>query len=401
MRRRVVITGMGPVSNIGTGIAEFSASLRAGKLGTGPVGSFDTTGFLQTMGGEIPGFDAAGILRRLDPAAGRFGRTALFSAAAARLAADDAGLELRGSRTAVIMSTTSGEMPTLVNMTRDWHVSGLGKPDPQAAAAVSASQLGLAAAHELGTVGEVGTIGTACAASNYAIGYAYDLISIGQADTAVAGGADSVNRFTHAAFHRLGSLAAEVCRPFDADRDGMVAAEGGVALVLEELERAEARGARVYAEVLGYGMNCDAKHPAAPDSESIARCYRIAHRRAGVTPDQIDYVCAHGTATKANDLAENQALRAVFGVRPPPVSAIKSMLGHAMGAASGFGAVACALSVSEGFLPPTVNHRRTDPEIVGLDVVPNQSRDADVRIAQNNGYAFGGNNAVVILGRVR
>jgi 3-oxoacyl-[acyl-carrier-protein] synthase II len=400
-RRRVVITGMGPVSNIGTGIADFSDSIRRGRRGTKPIQAFDTTGFLQTVGGEISDFRPDDVLRRISSEEGRWGRTALFAASAARLAADDASLDLSGSGAATVMGTTFGEMPAFVDMAEEWRRSGWSPPDPRIAAQAPASQLGLAAAHELGAKGEVITLGTACAAGNYALGYAYDLLSLGEADIAVAGGADSVNRFTHAGFHRIGALAADVCRPFDMDRDGMLPGEGGVALVLEVLEQARARGARVYAEVLGYGMTCDAKHPVAPDVESIARCFRTAHRRAGVAPEQIDYICAHGTGTKTNDLVEAKAMRAVFGAKPPPVSSIKSMLGHTMGAASGFGAVACALSVFLGFLPPTINHRVTDPELVGLDLVPNESRDGAVRVAQNNGFAFGGNNAVALFGSVR
>lgn len=400
-RRRIVITGLGPVSNIGTGVTEFARSIRGGRRGTKPIESFDTTGFLQTVGGEIADFEPAGILRRVRSHTGQWGRSSLFAAAAARLAVQDAELELGGSRAAVIIGTTSGEVPAFVEMARRWRGSGWGVPDRRVAAQAPASRLALAAAAELGTEGEVITLGTACAAGNYALGYAYDLLSMGQADIAVAGGADSVNRFTHAGFHRMGALAADVCRPFDMHRDGMLPGEGGVALVLEVLDHAAARGARIYAEVLGYAMTCDAKHPVAPDAESIARCIRTAHRRAGVTPDQVDYICAHGTGTRTNDLVETQAVRAVFGDEPPPISSIKSMLGHAMGAASGFGAVACALSISRGFLPPTVNHQVTDPDLAGLDLVANRSRDEPVRIAQNNGFAFGGNNAVVVLGGAR
>ncbi|MER6421953.1 beta-ketoacyl-[acyl-carrier-protein] synthase family protein [Streptomyces sp. NPDC001137] len=398
MRRRVVITGMGPVSNIGIGIGEFSSSVRHGKCGTSPVKSFDTTGFHHIHGGEIADFEPSRHLRRLRPDDGHWGRTSLLAATAVRLAVDDAELDVADTETAVVVGTTFGEIPALVDMTENWLHNGWGPPDPLTAAQAPASKLALAAARELGTRGEAMTIGTACAASNYALGYAYDMLSMGQADVAVAGGADSVNRFTHAGFHRLGAVAAEVCRPFDRDRDGMLPGEGGAALVLESFEHAEARGARVYAEVLGYAMTCDAKHPTAPDGDSIARCMREAHRRAGVAPEQIDYICAHGTGTVTNDLVESQAVFDVFGENPPPISSIKSMLGHTMGAASGFGAIASALSVSMGFLPPTINHAVTDPRLAKLDLVPNASRSAPVRVAQNNGFAFGGNNAVSLFG---
>jgi 3-oxoacyl-[acyl-carrier-protein] synthase II len=153
--------------------------------------------------------------------------------------------------------------------------------------------------------------------------------------------------------------------------------------------------------MLGYAMTCDAKSAVAPDAESITRCMQTAHRRAGVTPDQVDYICAHGTGTRLNDSVEAAAVHAAFGEKPPPISSIKSMLGHAMGAAAGFGGIACAVSIHCGFLPPTINHRITDPTLAGLDVVPNQSREEAVRIAQNNGFGFGGNDAVVIFGSVR
>ncbi|MDQ1018919.1 beta-ketoacyl-[acyl-carrier-protein] synthase family protein [Streptomyces afghaniensis] len=396
--RRIVITGMGPVSNIGVGIADFSAALQLGKSGVGPVCSFDSTGFLRTVAGEVNGFRPTDIVRRIDPASGEWGRSALFAASAARLAAEDAGLDVSGARTAVVMGTTSGELASVVAMAEEWHDHGYGAPDPFLAGQVAASKLSLAAARELEVTGETVTLGTACSAANYALGYAHDLLSSGEADVAVAGGADSVTRFTHAGFHRLGALAQDHCRPFDRDRDGMLPAEGGVALVLETLDAAQARGARIYAEVLGYGMSCDAKHPVAPDADSIARCITTAHRRAGIRPEDIDYICAHGTGTKTNDLVESQALRLVFGDRIPPTSSIKSMLGHTMGAASGFGAVACALSITEKFLPPTINHRTFDPNLPGLDPVPNERRTARVRYAQNNGFAFGGNNAILILG---
>ncbi|MFE9440026.1 beta-ketoacyl-[acyl-carrier-protein] synthase family protein [Streptomyces sp. NPDC006602] len=398
MGRRVVITGLGPVSNIGTGISSFTKALRRGLCGTRPIKGFDTTGFLKTAGGEVPDFRPYEILRRITPADRGWGRTALFAAAAARLAADDAALDLNGTPAAVVMGTTFGEIPAVVGMAEQWKRNGWGLPDPQAAAQASASNLALVASRELGTVGEPVTLGTACAAGNYALGHAFDLITTGETDIAVAGGADSVNRFTHAGFHRMGALAADVCRPFDVDREGIITGEGGVALVLEERTHAKARGARVYAELLGYGMTCDAKHPVSPDAASIIRCFRLAHSRAGVTPDQVDYICAHGTGTRMNDAVEAAAVRTVFGGKAPPISSIKSMVGHTMGASSGFGAVACALSISEGFLPPTVNHRLTDPEATGLDIVSNQSRDGVVRIAQNNGFAFGGNNAVVMFG---
>ena len=398
MPRRVVITGIGPVSGIGVGVAEFGAGLRAGRSGVGPITSFDTTGFERFVAGEVRDFRPERFLRRLD--AERWGRSALFAAVSARLAMTDAGLDEAGPRMAVAVGTTGGEQVPFVEMIRAWHDQGPGVPDPRVAGKVAASRLGLAVARELGASCEAVTLATACAAGNYAIGHAFDLIALGEADIAVAGGAESVGRFVHAGFHRLGALAAERCSPFDRDRSGILVAEGGIALVLESLDRALARGTRIYAEVLGYAMTCDARHPVAPDAESIARCMRLAHKRSGISPDQVDYICAHGTGTRVNDLVESTAVREVFGNQAPPMSSIKSMLGHTMGAASGFGAAACALSITQGFLPPTVNYRAADPELPGVDPVANVSRAAEVTVAQNNGFAFGGNNAIVMLGRI-
>ncbi|WNI18964.1 beta-ketoacyl-[acyl-carrier-protein] synthase family protein [Actinacidiphila sp. ITFR-21] len=396
MNRRVVITGIGPVSEIGVGVHAFGEGLRAGRSGVGPITSFDTTGFERVVAGEVRDFRPQDILRRLSPA--DWGRSSLFAAAAARLAVEDAGIDPPPTRTAAVVGTTTGELLPLVDITASWHENGIGVPDREAAAKLPTSRLGLAVAEELGLRGEAVTLGTACAAGNYAIGHAYDLITLGEADVAVAGGADSVNRFLHAGFHRLGALTAERCSPFDRDRSGILTAEGGVALVLETLDSARDRGARIYAEILGWAMTCDARHPVAPDADSIARCVRLAHKRAGVSPDQVDYICAHGTGTRTNDLVESTAIRSVFGEQPPPMSSIKSMLGHTMGAASGFGAAACALSIHDGFLPPTVNHVTHDPQLAGVDPVPNRSRSTEVRVAQNNGFAFGGNNAIVMLG---
>ncbi|TDV54807.1 beta-ketoacyl-[acyl-carrier-protein] synthase family protein [Actinophytocola oryzae] len=398
MRPRVVITGIGPVSNIGTGVTEFADALRAGRSGIGPIESFDATGFERTRAGEVRGFEPGELLTRLSEE--DWGRSSLFAAAAARLAVTDADLTPPDGRTAVVIGTTGGELVPLVDMAESWYHNGFDTPDRDLANKLPGSRLAIAVGAELGVRCEAVTLGTACAAGNYAVGYASDLIASGAADVAIAGGADSVGRFFHAGFHRLGALAGEKCSPFDADRAGMLTAEGGIALVLERLDAAQARGARIYAEVLGYGMTCDAAHPVAPDADSIARCMRVAHKRSGITPDQVDYICAHGTGTRTNDLVESTAARAVFGSRVPPMSSIKSMLGHTMGAASGFGVAACALAITDGFLPPTINHVTPDPELAGIDPVPNVSRPAGVTITQNNGFAFGGNNSIVIMGRV-
>jgi 3-oxoacyl-[acyl-carrier-protein] synthase II len=395
---RVVITGLGPVSSIGTGRAAFAAALRAGRSGISPIRGFDPTGFPHTHAGEVHDFDPA-LLRRLSAA--QWGRTSRFAAAAGRLALTDAGLDTGTGHAGVVIGTTSGESSIVDALAADVVRGGYGAWESPPLRQLAAGRLAHAVSVELGLTGESVTLATACAAGNYAIGYAFDVLAAGEADLMLAGGADSLSRFAHAGFFRLGALAERSCAPFDANRSGILVGEGGAVLVLETLEHARSRGARVYAEVLGYGTNCDAEHMVAPNAGSIAACIRTAHHCAGVKPGDVDYVCAHGTGTPANDSAEVRALREVFGDRLPPTSSVKSMLGHTLGAASAFGAIASALAIDEGFLPPTINWSRADPEFAGLDPVPNVSRAATVRVVQNNGFAFGGNNAVLVLGEYR
>jgi 3-oxoacyl-[acyl-carrier-protein] synthase II len=402
MRRRVVITGLGPVSSIGIGMRQFREAIQAGMSGIAPITSFDTTGFPYTSASEVQGFDAASVVRHIRPE--EWGRSSLFSAAAARLAFEDAGLADDGvdpALAAAVIGTTSGESQVAEALTARVLASGFESVPAGLLAQLPAERLANAVSAELGLDGESITISTACSASNYAVGYAYDLVSTGEADVALAGGADSVCRWAHAGFYRLGALAEKACTPFDRDRSGIVTGEGGAVVALEAAERAQRRGARPYAEVLGYGLNCDASHMVAPNMESIAACMRLAHRNAGIVPGDVDYVSAHGTGTPANDSVEAQALLEVFGDRVPPVSSIKSMLGHTMGAASGFGLIASSLAIAHGFMPPTINYKTADPAIPWIDPVPNQARDAKVTIVQNDGFAFGGNNAIVVLGAAR
>ena len=260
------------------------------------------------------------------------------------------------------------------------------------------SRLSIDIARELGLAdAEAVTIPTACAAGNYAIGYGFDAVADGEVDVALCGGVDALLRMTFVTFYRLGTIAPQTCQPFDRNRKGILTGEGGAMLVLEDLDSAVARGARIYAEVLGYGLACDAHHPVAPDQRSVARCIARAHANAGISPGQVDYISAHGTGTKANDVTEVAAIRQVFAGNTPPVSSLKSMLGHAMGAASALAAAGCALALDNGFIPPTINHTEDDPEI-DIDCVPNVARQAQLRVVQNDSLAFAGNDAVLILG---
>lgn len=399
---RVVVTGLGPVSSIGIGIGDFGEALRRGVSGIAPIASFDTTGFPHAHAGEVKGFRPEEHLRRIDPRG--WGRAGQYAAAAARLALADGGLDLDDldqadrRRVGTVVGTVGGEAPVLEELVAQEVAAGdMTAMSPELLRQVPTCRLSHAVSAELRLEGESLTVGTACSASNYALGYAFDLLADGEADVMLAGGADTTCRWALAGFERLGSLADAACSPFDRDRQGLLVGEGGAMVMLETLDHALARGARPYVEVIGYGLNCDADHPVSPNADRIAACMRLSHERAGIKADEVDYICAHGTGTPANDAAEGRATREVFGEHPPPISSIKSMLGHAMGAASALGAMACTLAITEGFLPPTINADTLDPDLSGLDVVPNHARPATVRIAQNNGFAFGGNNAIVIF----
>ncbi|HEX7659406.1 MAG TPA: beta-ketoacyl-[acyl-carrier-protein] synthase family protein [Pseudonocardiaceae bacterium] len=400
MSRRVVITGVGPVSSIGIGAEAFGEGLRAGRSGVSPISSFDPTGFPHIMAGEVREFDPKSMLSRISPR--NWGRTSQFAAAAARLAVRDAGIdptELARSAAGSCMGTTGGESQVLEALTGDSLTVGFAGVDHELMGHVPASRLAAAVNRELGLTGEALTVSTACSASNYAVGHAYDEIRTGEADYMLAGGADSVGRWSHAGFYRLGAVAKEQCRPFDKDRSGIITGEGGAVVFLESLDSALARGARIYAEVLGYGINCDASHMTAPNKDSIVACIKLAHRNAGIKPSDVDYICAHGTGTPANDLAEATAVSEAFDGTPPPISSVKSMLGHTMGAACGFSIIASVMGIHDSFLPPTINFAELDPKMPPIDPVPNETRYQPVNIAQVNGFAFGGNNAITIFGR--
>jgi 3-oxoacyl-[acyl-carrier-protein] synthase II len=398
--RRVVVTGIGIVCSTAVGVADFASALRAGRCGAGPITLFDTAGFAHAQGCQVTGFDPARWLRRVPP--GEPGRAAGFAAAAGRMAVRDAGLveeELRQRRGLVSIGTTDGgsyELDLAVEQEIERGPDGI---DAVLVRQTAAGDLSAVVARELGLSRvEAVTVATACSAGNYAIGDGLDALRAGEVDFALCGGADALSRRNFTGFYRLGLLSPDLCRPFDSDRRGVLTGEGAAVLVLEAAEAARARGARVYAEVLGFGLNCDARHAMAPDREGVARCMRLALRDAAVKPDEVDVVSAHATGTKLNDSTEAGAILDVFGPRPPRVFGLKAMLGHTMGAASAMGAAACALAISCGFVPPTINHDTTDP-LCPLDCVPNHAVDADVRLAVNNGLAFGGNNAVTVFGR--
>ncbi len=399
MKRRVVVTGMGVVSSVGVCLDAFGRALRDGVSGASEITVLDTRGFESHRGCELKRFDGSRWVKRLD--IGRVGRSSQFAIAAARMAIEDAGLPeawLGARGCGVSVGTTEGESQELDQLTEVWVKKGPACMDVAQLERATADLLSVSVSQELGLHGEALTISTACAAGNYAIGYAYDLIQLGEADYMLCGGADAMSRKSFSGFYRLGAIAPQACQPFDKNRKGILTGEGAGMLLLESLESAVERGARIYGEVLGYGLTCDANHPVAPDQRSIANCMRLAHRNAGIRPQDVDYISAHGTGTQANDQTETAAIREVFGTSPPPTSSIKSMLGHTMGAASALSSIACALAIRDRFIPPTINHEDDDPNCP-IDCVPNKARSAELRIVQNNAFAFFGNNAILILKR--
>jgi 3-oxoacyl-[acyl-carrier-protein] synthase II len=401
-RKRVAVTGIGVVTPVGTGRERFWRALLAGESGIAPVTSFDTSRFKVRLGAEVRGFDPEPWCRRRDPA--ELGRASQMAVAAARLALADAGLDpadVDPDRAGVAMGTTSGE-PLEVERFDD-ALLGAGGRDaigPALATRYPCHRIPAQVAAELGFAGVNVMLPNACAAGNYAVAFARDALATGRADLMLAGGADAFSRITYTGFARLGAITTDRCAPFDRERKGMVPGEGAGVLVLEPLESARARGARVYAEVAGYGLSCDAHHMTAahPEGEGPARAMAQALEDAGLAPDQVDYISAHGTGTPTNDRLETLAVKRAFGDAAPkvPMSSVKSMLGHTMGAASALEAAVCCLAIAEGWVPPTINYEHPDPDC-DLDCVPNQARRLPVKVAMNNAYAFGGANASVLF----
>lgn len=401
MDRRIVITGIGVVTPIGTGCEEFWTNLLAGRCGIAPIQSFDTSGYNVHRGAEVREFNAKEYISNLDAA--HLGRASQFAIAAARLALADADVEIGSldrKRAGVSMGTTSGE-PREVERFDDSYVSkDLDRIGPEFLALYPCHVIAAHVASELNFAGVNMMIPTACAAGNYAIAHALDVLRAGRADLMLAGGSDAFSRITFTGFARLGAVAPETCQPFDRFRKGMIPGEGAGVLVLEPLSRARKRGARIYAEVAGYGLSCDAHHMTAahPQGDGAARAMQKALADSGTEPEEVSYISAHGTGTPTNDRLETTAVKRLFkdAAYRIPISSIKSMLGHTMGAASAIEAAVCALAVFHDCVPPTINLNEPDPDC-DLDYVPNYARRLRVNVAMNNAYAFGGNNASLIL----
>jgi len=399
MYKRVVITGLGVVSSIGIGWKEFWENLLLGKSGISPIASFNTDKHFTHNGGEVKQFRADAYIPQ--DKLKSMSRASQMGLAAANLAVMDANLsvdKISTMRAGVCVGTTMGSVQTVEKI--DELLVAEKKLD------VSATLVRQTQTHSSASViaqhyniqGPSLMFSTACAAGNYAIGYGFDMIRLNRTELFIAGGAEPISKVAFTGFNQFSAVASEKCRPFDKNRKGMMVSEGAGFVVLESLGNALRRKATIYAEVLGYGLSCDAFHMTTSSTAGIIACMKKALWEAGVVPEQVDYISAHGTGTITNDRNESAAIKDVFGPRykKVPVSSIKSMLGHTMGAASAIEAIACALAVTTDKIPPTINYEVADPEC-DVDCVPNTAREHRVTIALNNSYAFGGNNACLVL----
>jgi len=402
----ITVTGLGLVTSIGAGVEIFWSHLLEGRSGFSEIVSFDTSRYRVHRGAEIR--DESWSDGVLDESDRQFGRATQLALAASRMALKDAGIapnELDPARTGVVMGTTSGE-PHEVERFNDLDLAHrLDELGARFTERYPCNHIPGLVAARLGVYGGGGPVmlPVACAAGNCAISHAFDLLRTGEADVMLAGGVDAFSRIPYTGFAGLLAVAPEKCQPFDRNRKGMIPGEGAAILVLEGRERAEKRGARIYAEIAGYGLSCDAYHMTGsdPDGGGAARAMEKALGQSGCAPEDIDYISAHGTGTKSNDYHETLAVKRVFGEHAyrTPISSVKSMLGHTMGAASAIEAAVCCLAITHGIIPGTMNYEEADPEC-DLDYVANAARQQPVRVAMNNAYAFGGTNASLILKRL-
>ncbi len=399
--RRVYVTGVGVVSSIGLGKDEFFRSLEAGATGISPVESFDTTNLGREYAGEVKAFRVQDHLTAAE--ARRTGRCSAMTLAAARMAMSDAGLtgdRTRGPRTAVVIGTTMGEANVIADLDHAWIRRGPKAIKRALIPKYGSTLLPIHVARAVGAEGMVLTLPAACAAGNYAIGFGADLIRSGRADVVIAGASELLQELQFSGFVRLAAMAPNRCQPFDLNRQGLILGEGAGLLVLESEEHAQRRDARPQAEVGGYGLSCDAYHITRPhpDAAGSIAAMRAALEASGIRPEDVDFVNAHGTGTRANDVAEAKVMREVFGDRRVPISSVKSMLGHCMGAASALEAIACVMTIETGCYPPTLGYETPDPDC-DVEIVANVARCGRADVVLNNSLAFGGYNAVTCFAR--
>lgn len=410
--RRIVITGLGIVSPIGSTLESFWANAKAGKSGTARIQNFDPTEYASQVAGEVKGFNPEEFVSKKDLR--RTDNFCVFALAAAKMAMEDSGINMDledPNRCGAIVGSGIGGLQTLQVQYKTILERGPGRCSPflipqmivNMASGLVAIQHNLRAPNY--------SVVSACASAAHSIGDAKAIIERGEADVMLAGGAEAaVCELGVAGFASMKALSNRndapetASRPFDQTRDGFVIAEGAAIVVLEEYERAKARGANIYCEVVGFGMSCDANHITAPaaDGEGAVRAMKMAMAGGGLNPEDISYINAHGTSTPLNDKIETIAIKGALGeecARKTMISSTKSMTGHLLGAAAGVESVACAMAIKDGVVPPTINYSTPDPEC-DLDYVPNEAREADVKVTLNNSLGFGGHNACLAFRKI-
>jgi 3-oxoacyl-[acyl-carrier-protein] synthase II len=409
-RRRVVITGLGAVTPLGNDVETTWQNLVAGRSGAGEITQFDSSDYAVHFACEVKDFDPTEYIDRKQ--ARRMDRFAHLIVAAARQAEADSGIAIadEADRVGAAVATGIGGLKAFQDCHTELRERGPDRVNPFSIPEIIPNMGAAWVSMQLGTKGPLSSQCTACAASNMAIGDGLDSIRLGRADVMLCGGTEApVTEVGIAGFSAMRALSRrndapeKASRPFDSGRDGFVMGEAGAVVVLEELEHARARGAKIYAELLGYGLSSDAQHITEPDpsGENPARAMTMAFGDAGIDPSEVDYINAHGTSTPLGDSAETRVIKLALGeenARQTPVSSTKGATGHCLGAAGAVEATFSILAVTHGVLPPTINYEDPDPEC-DLDYIPNESREADVRTAVSNSFGFGGHNATIVLRR--
>jgi 3-oxoacyl-[acyl-carrier-protein] synthase II len=402
-RPRAVVTGMGILASIGQDLPSFWKNLLAGVCGIDRITLFDPSGYRAKKAAEVKGFEPR---RHFSPRQlRRMSRCDQLGMKAALEALTDSALVLEKEdreRVGIFIGGGAGGIFSAERYRKEMIQKGGRRVRPSLLLPFSTCALNDAIAEEWRILGPRATIATACSSSATAISCGLDAVRSGEADIAVVGGSESLSEVTFGGFNSLRSVDEEYCRPFDLNRKGLSLGEGAAFLILEEAEHARKRGAKIHAELMGYGLSGDGQHMTAPDpgGQGAARAMREALKDAGVGPEEVGYINAHGTATPANDASETKAIKILFGerARQIPVSASKSMIGHCLGAAGALEAVATILTIRADRIPPTIHYETPDPEC-DLDYVPNRARDAGVKIALSNSFAFGGNNTALVFGK--
>ena len=407
---RVVVTGLSAITPIGNSLAESWTHLVAGKSGVGPITLFDATEFETRIAAELKGFDPSPYIPAKE--ARRMDRFLQIAIAAAVQLMDDAGLRLEGElaeSVGVLLGCGLGGLQTIEDFHTKLMQAGPRRVSPFYIPMLISNMAAGQVAMRTGAKGPNVVTASACASSTHAIGYAFADVALGRVTACITGGVEStITPMGVSGFNAMKALSTEnerpeaASRPFDARRTGFVIGEGAGFLLLEELEHAKARGARIYAEVLGYGASDDAYHIAAPEESGagMAQAMRAALREAGLAPEDVDFINAHGTSTKLNDKTETRAIKLVFGDHAYriPITANKSMIGHLLGAAGGVEAAFTVMSLATGIIPPTINYEEPDPDC-DLDYTPNTARELSVSVGMSNSFGFGGTNASVIFRR--